>query len=123
MDHVEHESTSKKEGNGEKKQENPDLLSDLQVGDWVEVFSKSQKAWCLGLVTWRGGADVNVVFQLPGAGPDEWVEKRPPLGCKEIRNMGSDAVTNARPTNSWTAAEEVAYKQHFNALTPFNVLT
>jgi len=59
--------------------------SELVVGDWVEVFSNSRKAWCLGRVTCAGKDDVTAAFQLPGAGPDEWVEKRLPRSSGELR--------------------------------------
>uniref|UniRef100_A0A7S4UJA6 PPPDE domain-containing protein n=1 Tax=Alexandrium monilatum TaxID=311494 RepID=A0A7S4UJA6_9DINO len=90
-----------------------------RVGEWVEVFTNTHQVWCLGRVTQANDAGkVHVVFQMPGAGSDEWVVKRLQPGCKELR-PAAVADLSALPETTepaWTAEEEKAYGQHFKAL-------
>merc|ERR1712232_1177408 len=78
----------------------------LSVGAWVEVYSNSAKAWCTGRVTSmnEAGDGVMVVFQLPGAASDAYVEKRLPMGSELIRTTTSAAAatTSAKPAFEWT---------------------
>jgi len=113
VEYTEDEGSSEKERGGKGNEEPRDSAGVLSVGDWVEVFSKSQNAWCLGLVTWRESDDVNVVFQLPGAKSEQWVEKRLPPGCGELRRMGAAPPAECQPAPSWSAEEGAAYKRHF----------
>jgi len=90
-----------------------------RVGDWVEVFTNTHQTWCLGRVTQAEvGGRVHVVFQLPGAGADEWVVKKLQPGCKDLRHAAVTTSSAALGTlePAWNAEEEVAYRRRFEAL-------
>lgn len=68
-----------------------------ETGSWltasVEVFSHSNKAWCLGKVTENNGGVLSVVFFYPNEPPDSVpVMKQLPLGDKDLRLRGIDAA-------------------------------
>jgi len=99
------------------------------VGDWVEVFSNTHKDWFLGRITKVTPEGPTVVFQLPGAGPDEWLEKVVPiaLSMKMLRRplviAASIAAVPHRgdgaagaPSPQWSLEESSAYKKAFECL-------
>lgn len=91
------------------------------VGAWVEVYSNSTKTWCTGRVTkmTEDGAGVMVVFQLPGAGAEEYVEKWLPSRSELLREKDIGVATPhspARPAIEWTPEETEHYKKNFLAL-------
>jgi len=68
-----------------------------ETGSWltasVEVYSHSNKAWCLGKVTENNGGVLSVVFFYPNEPPDSVpVMKQLPLGDKDLRLRGIDAA-------------------------------
>jgi len=67
------------------------------TGSWltasVEVYSHSNKAWCLGKVTEINGGIASVVFFYPNEPPDAVpVMKQLALGDKDLRLRGVDAA-------------------------------
>merc|ERR1712232_1466535 len=92
----------------------------LSAGAWVEVYSNSAKAWCTGRVTSvnEAGDGVMVVFQLPGAAPDAYVEKRLPIGSDLLRTMtpAAAARTPAKRAIEWTPEEIRSYQKEFQRL-------
>jgi len=75
------------------------------IGDWVEVFSNSRQTWCPGRISKiRDGALV-VVFQVPDAGNEEWVEKLVPPGSPGLRRSAM-----------LTAKEESFYQKCFSEI-------
>jgi len=57
----------------------------IDVGSWVDVWSNSQKVWCTGRVTHAASRRVSVVFRLPEADEDEWLEKQLDIDSAELR--------------------------------------
>lgn len=87
----------------------------LIVSDWVEVFTNSHQAWCLGRVTRAEDDRVTVVFQLPGAGQDEWCEKRLHPNAKHLRRVNAEVLPAA---DSNIAKEALVYEQLLRELVP-----
>merc|ERR1719409_1650744 len=74
-----------------------ELRMPTETGSWltasVEVYSHSNKAWCLGKVTENVGGVLSVVFFYPNEPPDAVpVMKQLPLGDKDLRLRGIDAA-------------------------------
>eukprot|EP00931_Biecheleriopsis_adriatica_P077242 TRINITY_DN50846_c0_g1_i1.p1 TRINITY_DN50846_c0_g1~~TRINITY_DN50846_c0_g1_i1.p1 ORF type:complete len:565 (+),score=100.96 TRINITY_DN50846_c0_g1_i1:29-1696(+) len=94
--------------------------SELSVGDWVEVFSKSNNAWCLGKVTQVSPKSVRVVYQPPGAEVEAWLEKEIENGSKDLRRPKPEAFAEDSPKGgsalTWGREEEAAYRKEFEKL-------
>jgi len=74
-----------------------ELKTPEETGAWltasVEVYSHSNKAWCLGKVTEINKGILSVVFFYPNEPPDAVpVMKQLPLGDRDLRLRGIDAA-------------------------------
>lgn len=74
-----------------------EIRTPTETGSWltasVEVYSHSNKAWCLGKVTENNGGVLSVVFFYPNEPPDSVpVMKQLALGDKDLRLRGIDAA-------------------------------
>merc|ERR1712178_464659 len=79
-----------------------ELRMPAESGSWltasVEVFSHSNKAWCLGKVTEIENGVLSVVFFYPNEPPDAVpVMKQLPFGDKDLRLRGIDAALQMPP--------------------------
>jgi len=100
-----------------------------RVGDWVEVYSNSHKAWCPGRITKVSDEGPTVVFQLPGGKTEEWFEKLVLTG-NAASILRRPAPANPAPTvpgtcllaaaqnggTAWSAEESAAYSRAFRQL-------
>jgi len=94
------------------------------VGDWVEVYSNTHKDWFLGRITKVNNEGPTVIFQLPGAGPDDWLEKlvptamartvlrRPPL----LASLAAEPPQPASEVLKLTSEESSTYDSAFDVL-------
>lgn len=120
---MDHKDVRKLEAGLDKK--HIDKACRWSVGDWVEVYSNSQKSWCPARVTQASGDKVKVVFQLPGSPADEWMEKYVEAAGSSIR-QANDATSTAferhtpSPMASWNAMEATAYQKGFDRLKAFS---
>jgi len=77
-----------------------ELQMPTETGAWltasVEVYSHSNKAWCLGRATENKGGVLSVVFFYPNEPADAVpVMKQLPLGDKDLRLRGIDSIFQA----------------------------
>lgn len=76
-----------------------ELRAPTESGAWltaaVEVYSHSNKAWCVGKVTEINSGVLSVVFFYPNEPPDAMpVMKQLPFGDNDLRLRGIDAAFN-----------------------------
>lgn len=96
---------------------NPSGKQDLlRVGDWAEVYSNSQKVWCVGRITQVTQEAYKAVFQMPGAEADDWLEKHIAIGSDAIRRAANCSSNEERPQPVWSDEERVAYTESFREL-------
>merc|ERR1712060_805963 len=95
----------------------------INIGAWVEVFSNSHQAWCMGRVTKAEPNRVTIVFQLPGAAEDEWCEKRLHPKDKDLRRVNTVAsckdLRSVKPQPEgfiWSEMETSAFKDTLRGL-------
>lgn len=74
-----------------------ECIQPTDTGSWltasVEVYSHSNKAWCIGKVTEISGGLLSVVFFYPNDTQDDLpVQKQLPLGDNDLRLRGIDAA-------------------------------
>jgi len=83
------------------------------VADKIEVYSNSQKVWCLGHVEKLSEDKMTVAFQVPGAKPHEWVYKELSLQqLKDVRRPHGGETKHA----AWTAEERGVFDRTFKQL-------
>lgn len=86
-----------------------------KVGDWVEVFTNTHQIWCVGRVTQADASRIHVVFQLPGAGHDDWVVKKLAVGCRELRRTNVELPSSLQ-IPVFNSSEQAAYGRYFREL-------
>lgn len=95
----------------------------FDIGDEVEIYSNSNKCWCSGRVTQRKkGSVVTVCFQLPGASPDDYLEKDVKLPSDFLRrakeeHFAAAAASGASGSTTFTDVEKACYDREFIEVT------
>lgn len=99
-----------------------DASADFEIGDAVEIYSNSRKVWCGGRVVHRRKDVATVCFQLPGAGPEEWLEKDTKLDPNCIRRVSEKELETpdtasfssvAASGGSYSEMEKACYEREF----------
>lgn len=93
-----------------------DSTEDYDIGDAVEIYSNSNEVWCKGRVTQKRRGVVTVCFQLPGAGPDDWLEKDIKAPSSSIRPGREEALEtggSSSGSSMYTEMEKACYEREF----------